>query len=388
MPRKRTRSIHQDQAKAYTYMSVSDFLLRNDFRNQRARKNSVFNVPGLFLGLSMKGLFECDAAKSPTSPLESRVLSSVGGRSKDQKCWDCSKVGLSIIDDSEVRAESGAKNIIFGPQLRIKPLTSGNNFDSSKASKSLPNNYPVFSRIEGKPSENKASNSRCIFEIGDEADDPMEPDLIEVFRSCSLDSSGRRFPPMPRIVRKSNLGSSLSDKKFWSRSLATNHFHPAPFEGGLKAADVSQFCSDPDHDMSEFITAADIELSEDYTCVIAHGPNPKTTHIYSDCILGCRSEFPDTSTSSLGTTNKGQCNSVLHPTAKCTDIPASLPSKNFLSFCYNCSKKLDGGDIFMYRGEKAFCSLECRESEIVNNEDSDETGSNLSENSPGNIVQP
>lgn len=378
MLKKRNRSIHQDQPKAYPYMSVSDFLLRNDFRNQKAKKNSVFNVPGLFVGLSLKGLFESDAAKSPTSTLDHRVLSSLGGRIRDQKSWDCTKVGLSIIDDSGWKVESRTKNIIFGPQLRIKPSDSGNHFHACKASKSLPNNYPVFSRNKVKSSDSKETSSQCIFEIGDEAHArPTEPELVEVFRSCSLDSSVRRFVPLPNNARKSNLASSLIGQK-----LATNnHFRPAPFEEGLKAEDTSHFCSD--HDMS---ASADIELSEDYTCVITHGPNPKTTHIYSDCILGCHSKFPNSSDVGLATDNE-QCNSVLHPATKCTDISALLPSDDFLSACYNCCKKLDGGDIFMYRGEKAFCSLECRESEIANDEDSDETGSNFSDNSPGNVRQ-
>uniref|UniRef100_A0A7N0UCX6 Uncharacterized protein n=1 Tax=Kalanchoe fedtschenkoi TaxID=63787 RepID=A0A7N0UCX6_KALFE len=34
------------------------------------------------------------------------------------------------------------------------------------------------------------------------------------------------------------------------------------------------------------LSVAEMELSEDYTCVISHGPNPKTTHIFDDYILG------------------------------------------------------------------------------------------------------
>uniref|UniRef100_A0A7N0U8K9 FLZ-type domain-containing protein n=1 Tax=Kalanchoe fedtschenkoi TaxID=63787 RepID=A0A7N0U8K9_KALFE len=376
MLRKRNRSVHQDQPKAYPHMSVSDFVLRNDFRNQRARKNSVFNVPGSFVGLSPKGLFECDAAKSPTSPLDYRVFSR---RFRGQKCWDCNKVGLSIIDDSGGNGESRAKNIIFGPQLRIKPSTSGNNFDACGVSKSLPKNYPVFNQSKAKSSDKKAGCSRCIFEIGDEAGDAMEPELVEVFRSCSLDSSGRRFPP----VRKSNLGSNLRDRKFCSGSIASNCFPFAPIKEGLKRVDVAHFRSDTGHGAHEFISAADVELSEDYTSVTSHGPNPKTTRIYSDGTLERHSIFPNASTSGL-TINMGQRNSALYPVTKCASVTDSLPSKNFLSACNNCGKRLDGGDIFMYRGEKAFCSLECRESEIVNSEDSDERGSDSSGNSPGN----
>ncbi|XP_042375252.1 FCS-Like Zinc finger 8-like isoform X1 [Zingiber officinale] len=33
------------------------------------------------------------------------------------------------------------------------------------------------------------------------------------------------------------------------------------------------------------ISVSEMERSEDYTCVISHGPNPKTTHIFDNCIV-------------------------------------------------------------------------------------------------------
>lgn len=41
---------------------------------------------------------------------------------------------------------------------------------------------------------------------------------------------------------------------------------------------------------------------------------------------------------------------------------------DFLSCCYLCRKCLHGKDIYMYRGEKAFCSKECRYQQIVSDE--------------------
>uniref|UniRef100_A0A7N0U0H2 FLZ-type domain-containing protein n=2 Tax=Kalanchoe fedtschenkoi TaxID=63787 RepID=A0A7N0U0H2_KALFE len=37
------------------------------------------------------------------------------------------------------------------------------------------------------------------------------------------------------------------------------------------------------------LSVTEMELSEDYTCVISHGPNPKTTHIFDNYIVGCYS---------------------------------------------------------------------------------------------------
>jgi hypothetical protein len=92
------------------------------------------------------------------------------------------------------------------------------------------------------------------------------------------------------------------------------------------------------------LSASEIELSEDYTCVISHGPNPKTTHIYGGCILECHSnDF-----SNFGKNKEKEIG--LAQAATCSKIPSSFPSEDFLSFCYHCNKKLDEGkDIYIYR---------------------------------------
>lgn len=105
----------------------------------------------------------------------------------------------------------------------------------------------------------------------------------------------------------------------------------------------------------QFLSASEItemELSEDYTCVISHGPNPKTTIIYDDCIVesGCGSV-------GFSGMNKEYSSSP----ERSNFLPES-----FLSFCYSCKKNLElGQDIFIYKGEKAFCSAECRCQEML-----------------------
>ncbi|KAK7243005.1 hypothetical protein RIF29_37787 [Crotalaria pallida] len=89
-------------------------------------------------------------------------------------------------------------------------------------------------------------------------------------------------------------------------------------------------------------TLSEMELSEEYTCVISHlGPYPKTTHIFNNCIVE-QNYF---------------------------SVPQKshyyYASASFLSFCYTCKKHLHQKmDIFIYKGEKAFCSPECRYTEI------------------------
>ncbi|XP_039025088.1 FCS-Like Zinc finger 8-like [Hibiscus syriacus] len=93
---------------------------------------------------------------------------------------------------------------------------------------------------------------------------------------------------------------------------------------------------------SPCIPVTEMELSEDYTCVISHGRNPRTTDIFDNCVVEnyCSVPVPD---------NK-----------------VKTTSESFLSFCHTCKKNLEQKiDIYIYRGEKAFCSSECRYQEML-----------------------
>lgn len=70
-------------------------------------------------------------------------------------------------------------------------------------------------------------------------------------------------------------------------------------------------------------SVSEMELSEDYTCVISRGPNPRTTHIFDNCIVESFYSLSDQSSSA---------------------------SVSFLSFCYTCKKNLEQkNDIYIYR---------------------------------------
>ncbi|VFQ92572.1 unnamed protein product [Cuscuta campestris] len=95
------------------------------------------------------------------------------------------------------------------------------------------------------------------------------------------------------------------------------------------------------------------EEDEEYTLVTCHGPDNKSyTRVYFDSgVIGSqRSRRPTVF--------------VVSP-AKAGGLPGRSDSGGFLSSCDMCHKSLQGKDIFMYRGEKAFCSWECRNREIL-----------------------
>ncbi|KAM0951873.1 putative Zf-FLZ domain, FCS-Like Zinc finger 8/MARD1 [Dioscorea sansibarensis] len=129
----------------------------------------------------------------------------------------------------------------------------------------------------------------------------------------------------------------------------TEESHLSPFEFGIKTrnSNLSLFspCGNnndnnynksPDQLFLRCLSAKDIDqLSEDYTCVISHGPNPKTIHIFDDCVF---ENFGD----------------------------------SFSLSCFACKKSLclDKDHSLIYRGEKVFCCHECCNQEMVVDQES------------------
>ncbi|KAF3540009.1 hypothetical protein F2Q69_00019104 [Brassica cretica] len=98
---------------------------------------------------------------------------------------------------------------------------------------------------------------------------------------------------------------------------------------------------------------------EDYTLVTSHhGPSGTcSTRVYDKDGLECfASKINEERRERLFVVDVG------------TESPKNTPEfqgLGFLNSCYLCRKKLHGQDIFIYRGEKAFCSTECRSSHIA-----------------------
>lgn len=91
----------------------------------------------------------------------------------------------------------------------------------------------------------------------------------------------------------------------------------------------------------------EMEMSEEYTCVISHvGNNLVKKREYFD------GDF-------LGVT-EGFSEKLRYGTSVGASDLVDAVAQSFLNSCFLCKKQLHGLDIFMYRGETAFCSDECR----------------------------
>lgn len=102
--------------------------------------------------------------------------------------------------------------------------------------------------------------------------------------------------------------------------------------------------------MGSAMSLGDIINSEDYTRVVSRGPNPRTTHFFGDRVFELQAE-------------------QLMPVESKVDQSTSPVEDGLMSFCYFCSEKLkEAEDIYIYQGDKSFCSVECRENFMVDYE--------------------
>ncbi|CAJ1972147.1 unnamed protein product [Sphenostylis stenocarpa] len=393
MLRKRTRSIQKDQHH-FGKMAISETSFesypQSHALGSNTKSNSIFNTPLLFVGMGPKGL-DSDSVKSPTSPLDVSFFSNLSNPFRtpsslsnegQQRSWDCVKVGLSIIDSLEecpkfsgkILRASESKKTNLSPQMITKVPNCKPYMDYVQASKSLPKDFCKIPCTQNGYIFSKGE-SQVLFEIGET---PLEHESFGRTVSVSLDSCS----PIKNLS-----GLTVSNIDSNPENLSFKHMcSPPHFIGGshdntqiLLPAELN---SNPVTAVSsnEFIkslSASEIELSEDYTCVISHGPNPKTTHIFCDCILETRAnDFGKHDKN--GDKEKGLSLFSVNN----MHTPNHFPSKDFLSFCHHCNKKLEEGkDIYIYRGEKAFCSLGCRAIEIMMDEELEKSDSSP-ENSP------
>ncbi|KAL5065753.1 hypothetical protein RYX36_027490 [Vicia faba] len=121
-----------------------------------------------------------------------------------------------------------------------------------------------------------------------------------------------------------------------------------------------------DYDMNE-IDMESLEEDEEYTYVTCHVPNKTFTKVYYDDGEVRRQQRYN--------------NNVVGVVRRSEPEPL-FPTSNFLNSCHLCGKSLHGKDIYMYRGEKGFCSTECRSSQIMMDERKERCGSEELSSSP------
>lgn len=114
------------------------------------------------------------------------------------------------------------------------------------------------------------------------------------------------------------------------------------------------------------MTVKEMEVCEEYTCVKRHGPNAKITHIFDNFVVKTMVDdyYHYGSSRNFSTADWRKKKKKMN----------NNNNNSFLRFCYTWKNDLQlTNDIYIYRGEKAFCSHECRNQEmLLDEEDEDE----------------
>ncbi|KAK4432782.1 FCS-Like Zinc finger 14 [Sesamum alatum] len=155
-------------------------------------------------------------------------------------------------------------------------------------------------------------------------------------------------------------GDVLGNKALFSRNLSRSN--PIPVASPKKSSRYY-----------ESLEEMERQSWEEYTIVTCHVPNKAYTKVYCDAKKGDeRSPFR------IRSGTKSNRASVFHiAPARFGEATGALAA-DFLSSCHLCQKKLHGEDIYMYRGEKAFCSTECRYRQMVMDERKEKCSSEAS----------
>lgn len=254
--------------------------------------SSIFSSPRLLTAFASKGLIDTESVQSPTSILDTKPFS------------------------------SASRNPFSPKSPKPETRTNWDKLYSRKVGLGI-----IDALIDEKPDSISESETRVVL-FGSQ---------LKI-----------QIPSLP-------LSTAESPKSPGDFGIKTRNSQLSLFSSGLeKKSPFGSANSGLENTFSpRVISASEMELSEDYTRVVSYGPNPRTTHIFDDCVV-------ESCCGVVGFSDGRKADGF------CGDQSMSYPSENFLSFCYSCKKNLgQGKDIYMYRGEKAFCSSECRYKEMM-----------------------
>uniref|UniRef100_A0A8I6WG20 FLZ-type domain-containing protein n=1 Tax=Hordeum vulgare subsp. vulgare TaxID=112509 RepID=A0A8I6WG20_HORVV len=290
----------------------------------RPRSPAFFAVPRLLVGLA--------ATKRGTPDCDSTARASLLGSPRSPRSWDSQRVGLGGLVDSLAEPAADAKNRLLGFQMRPTKLQC-----LAKSYTSPPKDCGHAQPELGEAEATAGAGGMSVPCTRFYGDVKSGPEVI-VSGGAQLHLVDRaKFPA--------------------SGSLPVSIGGPRRYIGSVSAMEVEQ--------------------SEDYTCIIAHGSNPKTTRIFGDCILEpCPVLMPDWESKEIDVDKEGA--ELYWLVADEESTPGS---------CSACNKDLDGNGSYVYRGENAFCGGNCRNQAVLNKDEDENNPAVSSPSSPSSTSQ-
>ncbi|CAN4093372.1 unnamed protein product [Withania somnifera] len=162
-----------------------------------------------------------------------------------------------------------------------------------------------LSDIDSEISPKSILDSKLMHYLGNPFGyDRNSTNLITYMDNKHSTSEGIKLALQDPIENEESINTSCSKANckmvvFGTELRVPNPYVDSPTDFGIKTRDsqVLAFGSVKEEKDSSRGYAADglslreMESSEDYTCVITHGPNPKTTHIFDNCVVESCSEL-------------------------------------------------------------------------------------------------
>eukprot|EP00252_Welwitschia_mirabilis_P017233 TRINITY_DN3820_c0_g2_i1.p1 TRINITY_DN3820_c0_g2~~TRINITY_DN3820_c0_g2_i1.p1 ORF type:complete len:346 (+),score=56.86 TRINITY_DN3820_c0_g2_i1:1332-2369(+) len=277
-------------------------------------KACFFNTPKIFIAFSTNTPSDLEGAKSPTSPLDIKTFAGVGSSYWHEKQLRSPKAALDSMQCGSPRPWQ--KKDSEGIGLGIVAALHCNNETNATAD----------GAVHGSKLKVLVGSNQAIFSPQNQIVSPRSPANLK----------------LPYA-----LPTSLTNARPCSPIKSTQPIRNDSFSHG--------FAEPSDSD--------GMEHSESYTCVIKHGPNSSTKHIYTSG--GDR----ETVHFSIQTKHEYEAWDSNPSASKSSRNFFHYPTADFLSACYLCKRHLHPGkDIYMYGGDKAFCSVECRSQQILMDE--------------------
>lgn len=323
---KSSRNIQKDQNK-------TSLLPSSNTLAQKTLSAPIMGVSNLYARLNTMGLFDLDSSGSPTSPLDRKLFSNPGGPSVSSpispvldghpKNTYRNKVGLGLVDSlndevkplGKVLRFSESRKVVLRSKMVIQipgPKTLSDvllHNPSLQAPKSLPENYRSSLQTPTDCFDLRFSQKKARLE--------SEIAGVQGENGGNIDRDNHKFNSDQ--ISESETKNSTSDSPTIS--------------------------NDSSYELIGSLSISDIEQSEDYTCIISHGPNPRTTHIFGDSILESHIDQSLDGNQKLRE-DGGESPWEVEPSEELP--PHSIA--HFLSFCYSCKKKLkEEDDIYIYR---------------------------------------
>ncbi|KAL5654048.1 hypothetical protein ACJX0J_033367, partial [Zea mays] len=267
---------------------------------------ALFAVPRLFVGFAAKRAPDAESSRSPTSPLDPKALLLRSPR----RAW-----GAPGLVDA-LAADTAAANCLLSPRLRLVRQHSSPPKECGGGGGG--HSQPELGKTMSCPAPDTAAAAAATA--------MSVPCSRFQFRRGDLKSG-------PEEATRSDTGAYLVSNGNAKRN--SFDFGKLPGPGSLPVPASRRFVGS--------VSASEIEQSEDYTRVIARGPNPKTTHIFGDCILEPHTAGASDDEAAAVESEDGAA------AGRYFVVKCAAEADGFLSSCFACNKKLDGNDIYIYR---------------------------------------